>query len=70
MKTKKAADSRLLINEAERIECGEILIANEDPNWTPEPSEMSNGIFDGMHEEGRTIEPEIISFLNSLLARF
>nr|CDP97707.1 Bm10348, isoform a [Brugia malayi] len=67
---KKAADSRLLINEAERIECGEILIANEDPNWTPEPSEMSNGIFDGMHEEGRTIEPEIISFLNSLLARF
>ncbi|KAK6103184.1 Tudor domain family protein [Brugia pahangi] len=67
---KKAADSRLLINEAERIECGEILIANENPNWTSEPSEMSNGIFDGMHEEDRTIEPEIISFLNSLLARF
>uniref|UniRef100_A0A1I8EWD4 Tudor domain-containing protein n=1 Tax=Wuchereria bancrofti TaxID=6293 RepID=A0A1I8EWD4_WUCBA len=66
----KATDSRLPINEVKRIECREILITNKDPNLTSEPSEVSSGIFNGMHEEGRTIDPEITAFLNSLLVRF
>ncbi|EJW88417.1 hypothetical protein WUBG_00674 [Wuchereria bancrofti] len=69
-KDEKATDSRLPINEVKRIECREILITNKDPNLTSEPSEVSSGIFNGMHEEGRTIDPEITAFLNSLLVRF
>ncbi|KAL3993957.1 Tudor domain family protein [Acanthocheilonema viteae] len=63
----KAIDSRPLNNGMKQIEC-ENLIMNQDSDLKPQTSEISNGIFNDMHKDCKTFDPEITAVLNSLVA--